>query len=121
VLKKSRAIFYAARIFFVLASGDRTFENVAKLSPVAWSKKNLSHSTSYFSFVARSWRTNMYEDVIGTDMMPTFLKIMGQMVQNWLIDCGESADRLGFKRFGHITFKFLTKGRQRRHKRSTSQ
>jgi hypothetical protein len=25
-------------IFFVLASGDRTFENVAKLSPVAWSK-----------------------------------------------------------------------------------
>jgi len=39
------------KIFFVLASGDRTFENVAKLSPVAWSKKNLSHSTSYFSFV----------------------------------------------------------------------
>ena len=38
MLKKSRAIFYAARIFFVLASGDRTFENVAKLSPVAWSK-----------------------------------------------------------------------------------
>jgi len=26
------------KIFFVLASGDRTFENVAKLSPVAWSK-----------------------------------------------------------------------------------
>ena len=68
-------------IFFVLASGDRTFENVAKLSPVAWSKKNLSHSTSYFSFVARSWRMNMYEDVIGADVMPTFLKIMGQMVQ----------------------------------------
>jgi len=64
---------------------------------------------------------NMYEDVIGTDMMPTFLKIMGQMVQNWLIDCGESADRLGFKRFGPITFNFLTKGRQRRHKRSTPQ
>jgi hypothetical protein len=57
--------------------------------------KDLSHSPSYFSFVARSWRMNMYEDVIGTDMMPTFLKIMGQMVQNWLIDCGESADRLG--------------------------
>jgi hypothetical protein len=54
----------------------------------------------------------MYEDVIDTDMMPTFLKIMGQMVQNWLIDCGESADRLGFKRFGPIVLIFLTKGRR---------
>ena len=63
----------------------------------------------------------MYEDVIGADMMPTFLKIMGQMVQSWFIDCGESADRLGFKRFDPITFNFLTKGRQRRHKRSIPQ
>jgi hypothetical protein len=107
VPKMANAMLFAARLSHLLWPAAIAHANMLRNRlPL----RGLGSFTPYELFFNRRPRIDNLR-VFGCDcykLLPTFPKIPGQMARKRLIYCGESADRVGFRCFDPLTFKYST-------------
>jgi hypothetical protein len=107
VPKMANAMLFAARLSHLLWPAAIAHANMLRNRlPL----RGLGSFTPYELFFNRRPRIENLR-VFGCDcykLLPTYPKIPGQMARKRLIYCGESADRVGFRCFDPLTFKYST-------------
>jgi len=107
VMKLANAMLFSARLSHLLWPSAVAHANLLRNRlPV----RGLGKYTPYELFFGERPRVDQLR-VFGCDaykLLPTYPKLPGQQARKRLIYCGETADRIGFRVFDPITYKFST-------------
>jgi len=107
VMKMANAMLFSARLSHILWTSAVAHANMLRNRlPL----RGLGPYTPYELFYNKRPRVDSLR-VFGCDaykLLPTYPKIPGQLARKRLIYCGETADRVGFRVFDPITYKFST-------------
>ena len=106
-MKLANAMLFSARLSHLLWPSAVAHANLLRNRlPV----RGLGKYTPYELFFGERPRVDQLR-VFGCDcykLLPTYPKLPGQQARKRLIYCGETADRIGFRVFDPITYKFST-------------
>jgi len=107
IWKMANAMLFAARLSYLLWPAAVAHANMLRNRlPVS----GLGPYTPYELFYNSRPRVDQLR-IFGCDcykLLPTYPKIPGQVARKRLIYCGETADRVGFRVFDPVTYKFST-------------
>ena len=107
VMKMANSMLFSARLSHILWSSAVAHANLLRNRlPLS----GLGPYTPYELFFHKRPRVDQLR-VFGSDcykLLPTYPKIPGQQARKRLIYCGESADRVGFRCFDPISYRFST-------------
>lgn len=107
ITRMANAMLYASRLSHILWPAAFSHANMLRNRlPV----RGLGRYTPYELFFHKRPRVENLR-VFGCDaykLLPIYPKVPGQMARKRLIYCGETADRMGFRCFDPIEFKFTT-------------
>ena len=107
VMKMANAMLFSARISHILWPSAVAHANLVRNRlPI----RGLGPYTPYEIFFGKRPRVDQLR-VWGCDaykLLPTYPKIPGQIARKRLIYCGETADRVGYRVFDPVTYKFST-------------
>ena len=107
VMKMANAMLFSARISHILWPSAVAHANLLRNRlPI----RGLGPYTPYELFFGQRPRIDQLR-VWGCDaykLLPTYPKIPGQIARKRLVYCGETADRIGYRVFDPVTYKFST-------------
>ena len=107
VMKMANAMLFSARLSHILWPSAVAHANMLRNRlPI----RGLGPYTPYELFTGKRPRIDQLR-VFGCDaykLLPTYPKIPGQIARKRLIYCGETADRIGYRCFDPVTYRFST-------------
>jgi hypothetical protein len=107
VMKMTNAMLFSARLSHILWPSAVAHANLLRNRlPI----RGLGKYTPYELFFGERPRIDQLR-VFGCDcykLLPTYPKLPGQSARKRLIYCGETADRVGYRVFDPVTYKFST-------------